>query len=421
MLRHVLNSKLVASALLATVLVACGPAGEKQAASGGPPVSTTTAEGVPQFRLNTNWPKPLPNNWMFGPVTGVYGDSHGLVWIASQSNMISAYDAALDKATGDCCAVGPQIMAFDQEGNLVKSWYVSVPPPPPPPNPNSEFTAPTMPNAKVYPTKCDGFKCLEGVHTIYVDSKDNVWVVGHGGPTDTQVLKFDYNGKFLLQIGGSDAPGCCGNQDENNLEGGTGVAYWPATNEVFVTDGYTNRRIIVFDADTGKFKRMWGAYGKPPSMSAPNDKGKMVSPSPTRVFEGPGADQWNTVHGVSITPDGVVWVADRVGNRLQQFKIDGTFIKEAFVSRQSRNGTGTVYGFAFSADGKYVYVPDGGNKKIHILDRNSLQEVGYVGGCGGQMPGCFNHVHVATTDTAGNLYTGEAAAGARVQRWDLVK
>jgi hypothetical protein len=423
MLSHVLKSKVIAVALLAVVTISVS-AIQSQAT---PPPQVGSG---PRFKLNNDWPKALPNNWQIGPLTGIYGDSHGLIWTVNQSNHLGDYDLAQDYATGDCCVMAPQVIAFDMKGNVVKSWSVSVPPPAPARDPNAplgQFQAPVMAGAKTYPTKCDGFKCLMNVHSIYVDSKDNVWIVGNGRG-DSHILKFDYNGKFLLQIGGDTTKGCCGNQDGNNLGagsqgGGTGIAYWPATNEVFVTDGYVNRRVVVYDADTGKFKRMWGAYGKPPVASTLDAKGNMVSPEPKRVFDGPGAESWSTVHGVSITPDGVVWIADRVGNRLQQFKIDGTFIREAFVSRKSTNGTGTVYGFSFSKDPdmKYVYVADGGNKKVHILDRQTLQEVGSFGGCAGQMAGCFNHVHVSATDIAGNVYTGEAAAGARIQRWDIQK
>ena len=422
MLPTMLKGKMAGVALLAA-LVAIGSA--PAAVQAAPPAQVGAG---PKVTLNTNWPKALPNNWQLGPLTGIYGDNHGLVWTSNQSNHLGDYDLSQDLGTGTCCTMAPQIIAFDQAGNVVKSWSVSVPPPKPPRNPNAAFQAPVMAGAKTYPTTCPGFKCLSNVHTVYVDSKDNVWVVGNGRG-DSHILKFDYNGKFLLQIGGDNSPGVGGNQDQNNLGaggqgGGTGIAYWPATNEVFLTDGYVNRRVIVFDADTGKFKRMWGAYGKQPQPSVRDEKsGEMVSPKPTRVFEGPGAPEFDTVHGVSITPDGVVWVADRVGNRIQQFKVDGTFIREVFVSRKSTNGTGTVYGFSFSRDPamKYVYIADGGNKTVHILDRVSLQEVGSFGGCGGQMPGCFTPVHVSATDTAGNVYTGEAAAGARIQRWDVAK
>ncbi len=418
---QVFKKKLAGAAMLAMLLVA-GSAGLTQAA---PPPQVGAG---PKFKLNTDWPKALPNNWHIGPLTGIYGDRHGLVWTSSQSNRLGDYDLSQDLGNGDCCTIAPQIIAFDQAGNVVKSWFVSVPPPRNTTRPRGPFDPPVMPNAKVYPTTCPGFKCISNVHSVYVDSKDNVWVVGNGRG-DSHILKFDYNGKFLLQIGGDNTKGCCGNQDKNNLGagsqgGGTGIAYWAPTNEVFVTDGYINRRVIVFDADTGAFKRMWGAYGKQPQPSVLDERtGDMVSPKPTRVHEGPGATEFDTLHGVTILPDGVVWIADRVGNRIQQFKIDGTFIREAFVSRKSTNGTGTVYGFAFSNDKdmKYVYIADGGNKKVHILERATLQEVGSFGGCGGQMPGCFNHVHVTAADTAGNVYTGEAASGARIQRWDLVK
>jgi len=353
---------------------------------------------APRFAYDPSWPKPLPESWQLGALTGVFGDRHGLIWTTNQASSLDNYDLALTRGEGECCEKAPEVIAFNQAGDIVKSWKLTG------------------------EGACVGFTCMVQPHVIYVDHKDNVWVTGRGG--DSHVLKFDYNGKFLLQIGGSKEKGCCGNQDTQNLGGGTGIAVWPATNEVFVTDGYTNRRVIVFDADTGAFKRMWGAYGKQPESSTPHPKtGVMVSPEPTRVFEGPGAPQFSTVHAIAITPDGMVWVGDRMGNRIQRFKIDGTFVDEHFVSRRSRHSSGTVYSFAFSNDAemKYVYIADGGNKRVHILDRKTLAPVGYVGGCGGQMPGCFNHLHVAHTDKDGNIYTGEAASGARVQKFRLIK
>jgi NHL repeat len=265
--------------------------------------------GIPKFVLDQNWPKPLPNHWQIGAATGLFVDQHDLVWLSNESNKLNGYDLALEKGEGDCCNMAPQIIAFDRAGNVVKSWNVSA-----------------------GPGACQGYRCFDAVHDIYVDYKDNVWITGHGNG-DTHLLKFDYNGKFLLQIGGSQAKECCGNQDTENLGGGTGIAVWPATNEVFVTDGYVNRRVIVFDADTGKFKRMWGAYGHQPPVSALSSKvlpGEnapkvvMATPDPVRKFEGEGPEEWSTVHGVAITPDGIVWIADRVGNRIQQFQINGT-------------------------------------------------------------------------------------------------
>ncbi len=383
-----------ASAAVLLMAAACSPGGEKGASSSAP-----AGDGT-KFALDASWPKMLPDNWQIGPLTGIYVDKHGLVWTANQSVALNDYDTVKERGAGYCCIRAPEVIAFNDAGDVVKSWRTSG---------EAATKGGYMPSARP--------------HTIYVDDKDNVWLTGHG-EGETHVLKFDYNGKFLMQIGGSTEVGCCGNSDTKNIHGGTGIAVWPATNEVFVTDGYENRRIIVFDADTGAFKRMWGAYGKPPPKDAYDPKLKrMASPEPTRTFEGAGAESWSTVHGVTITPDGTVWVADRVGNRIQRFKIDGTYIDEHFVARESTFPTGTVYNFSFSRDPdmKYVYIGDGGNKKVHILDRKTMKEVGFIGGCGGQMIGCLNHVHLGVTDMKGNVYTGEAAAGARIQRWNLVK
>jgi DNA-binding beta-propeller fold protein YncE len=364
------------------------------------------ADAVPKFTVDTSWPKPLPNHWQIGPAERLFVDRHDLIWLANQSNKLDGYDLALENGKGKCCNMAPQIIAFDRAGNVVKSWRVSGP-----------------------PEACKGFRCFDSVHEVYVDYKDNVWMAGHG-EGDSQVLKFDYNGKFLLQIGGSQEKDCCGNQDTENVGGGTAIAVWPATNEVFVTDGYVNRRVIVFDADTGKFKRMWGAYGHQPPVSAPamrllpgekTPRVVMASPDQVRTFEGEGPKEWSTVHAIAITPDGVVWIADRQGNRIQQFKIDGTFIREAYVNRENPSPAGTVYNFAFSPDGKYVYIPVGPDKQVAILERNSLKQVGSFGNCGGQLPGCFYHLHVADADSAGNVYTGEAASGHRIQKFKLVK
>lgn len=365
---------------------------------------------VPQFKLDATWPKRLPHSWQMGAVTSVYVDRHDVVWTTNQSNRLNANDRALEIGEGLCCTTAPQVIAFNQGGDVVKSWY----------------TAGDQCKGK-------GYRCFDGdgLHSVYVDARDNVWVTGRGGG-DSHVLKFDYEGKFLLQIGGDDKEGCCGNQDPDNLGGGTGMAFWPATNEIFVTDGYVNRRVVVYDATTGKFKRMWGAYGhQPPQSSLTSGRGgpgqaggppTMTSEEPERRFEGEGAKEWSTVHGVAITPDGVVWIADRVGNRMQQFRIDGTYIREAFVARPTKVASGTVYGFAFSRDPQmaYVYVTDGSNKRVHILDRQTLREVGFVGGTGGQLAGSFYHLHGAATDLSGNLYTAEAAGNARLQRFNLL-
>lgn len=350
-------------------------------AAGALDVALQSQPSAPQFQLDPNWPKPLPNQWQLGPVTGVFVDSRDRIWINSQSDKLDRYDLALEHGAGDCCRPAPRVVVFDTAGSVVKSWG----------GPGPGYEWPTAP------------------HAIYVDHKENVWITANGND-DTHVLKFTNDGRFLLQIGKKGVSK--GSNDTANLNKAAGIAVWPASNEVFIGDGYGNRRVIVFDADTGAYKRHWGAYGRRPE-----------DVEPTRKFEGEGATQFSTVHGLSITPDGIVWVADRVGNRIQQFRIDGTYIREAFVARKTTNNTGTVYGFSFSPEPQrsWVYVADGSNKKVHILDYKTLATVGFFGGLGGQMPGAFNHLHGTSVDSRGNVYTMEAAAGARVQRWLIKK
>jgi DNA-binding beta-propeller fold protein YncE len=175
---------------------------------------------------------------------------------------------------------------------------------------------------------------------------------------------------------------------------------------VFVADGYGNRRVIVFDADTGAYKRHWGAYG-----NRPDDKA-----SKARQTTGPGPAQFNTPHGIAVSNDGIVYVADRANNRVQTFKLDGTFIREAFIRRETK-GTGSAFGVALSPDPaqRFLYVADGSNERIAILNRNSLEEIGHVGRPG-RKAGEFFHLHSLGIDPDGNLITGESQ-GYRVQKF----
>ena len=242
-----------------------------------------------------------------------------------------------------------------------------------------------------------------GEHGIAVDAKDNVWLTGNGDG-DGQILKFTKDGKFLLQIGkGGVSPD---SNEPSHLSRAAGITVYPKTNEVFVADGYGNRRVVVFDADTGAYKRHWGAYG-----NAPDDKA-----SKARQTSGPGPAQFNTPHGIAISNDGIVYVSDRANNRVQTFKLDGTFLKEGFVKRESKS-TGTAFGVALSADPeqRFLYVADGSNERIAILDRASLEEIGQIGGPG-RKAGEFYHLHSLGVDPSGNLVTGESQ-GYRVQKF----
>src|SRR5215469_1282918 len=270
---------LIAAALLA---VACSIAFLRVGA--GAPQST----GVPKFEPDPSWPKPLPKNWMLGQVGGIFVDSHDHIWVTSRPRTLDQNDMYGRDGKGDCCIAAPPVIEFDMAGNVVQGWG----------GPGQ------------------GYEWPDNEHGMFVDYKDNVWIGGNG-MKDTHILKFTRNGKFLLQIGHHGKTG--GSNDTENLNRPAGIVVYPKTNEVFVADGYGNRRVIVFDADTGAYKRRWGAYGNKPDDSAPR----------TRSFEGPGSPQFNTVHGIRISNDNLVYVGDRINHRLQVFTIEGKFVKES--------------------------------------------------------------------------------------------
>jgi DNA-binding beta-propeller fold protein YncE len=198
-----------------------------------------------------------------------------------------------------------------------------------------------------------------------------------------------------------------GSLDTHNFNNAADIDVYPKTNEVFVADGYVNRRVIVLDADTGTFKRMWGAYGNTPDDNAPN---KLTD-------DGPGPQQFNTVHGVRVAEDGTVYVADRLNNRLQVFTLDGKFQRELFIERKTKL-LGTAFSIAFSPDARqeFLYLADAGNGKIHIFDRSTLTEVGRFGRIG-RYAGEFIFLHNVAADSKGNIYTTEVGNGRRVQKF----
>ncbi len=240
------------------------------------------------------------------------------------------------------------------------------------------------------------------MHGITIDGKDNVWLAGNGGHS---VLKFSKDGKFLLQIGKNGASK--GNKDTANLSRPAEVEVDMAANEVYVADGYGNRRVIVYDADKGTFKRMWGAYGKPPT-DDPN-----VTYDPTK----PLATNWQTVHCATLANDGLVYVCDRVNNRIQVFRKDGTYIKEAQIAKRTL-GDGVTFDIAFSKDPqqRLMYVADGANHRVWQLLREPMMVLNHIGN-GGRYPGQFYATHNVSLDSKGNLYTVETYTGARLQKF----
>ena len=255
-----------------------------------------------------------------------------------------------------------------------------------------------------------GYEWPATQHGIFVDEKDNVWLSG-SAKEDNQILKFTNTGQFLMQIGHSGKNR--GSNDTENLGGPAGLFLNRNTNELFVADGYFNHRVIVFDAATGAYKRHWGAYGK-----KPDDEYKF--PPRAQLIQGPPPPQFNNpVHAVLVSNDGLVYVADRTNNRLQVFRLDGTFIKEVFISRNTLQAEGTVHGFATSQDKdqKFLYVMDGSNKAVRVLNRQTMEIVSSIGGHAGHNAREFFHAHSIAVDSKGNLFIGEVNNGQRYYKY----
>jgi DNA-binding beta-propeller fold protein YncE len=265
-----------------------------------------------------------------------------------------------------------------------------------------------------------GYDWPEREHGIYVDTKGFVWISGNGGwpkpapggSTDDMVLKFTPAGKFVMQIGRRGQSG--GDADTNNVHQPADVFVHAPTNELYVADGYGNHRVIVFDADSGTFKRTWGAFGNKPSAPAPNPPGAASAPSDTA-----GRPQFGLVHAVKVSSDGVVYVADRSNNRIQLFSTSGTYLRQVIVTNEG-GVTPVPAGFAFSPDAKqqYLYVVDSGPMRVVIFDRATMTEIGAIG-MRGPAPGDFDIVHHMAADSKGNLYTAEIVTNRRAQRFVL--
>jgi sugar lactone lactonase YvrE len=336
---------------------------------------------VPVFEVDPSWPKLLPHGWITGQVAGVAVDSRDHVWIVHRPGSITTEEAgaAQDPPISECCIPAPPVIEFDVDGALLQAWG------------GSETHEP-------WPA---------GEHGIYVDHNDHVWIASSGSD-DQVVLKFTRDGERLLQIGEFGKTG--GNGDTRLLGRPTDIAVDAAANEVYITDGYGNRRVIVFDAESGEYKRHWGAYGEPPEDTelGPYDP----AAAPVRSFRSP-------VHAVRLSNDGRVYIADRVNNRIQIFRKDGGFSAEALI-RQSTLSMGSTWDVDFSPDSAqtYMYVADGTNNKVWILSRNDMQIVGHFGR-NGRYAGQFHWVHSIAVDSEGSVYAGEVDTGKRVQKFRL--
>jgi DNA-binding beta-propeller fold protein YncE len=184
-------------------------------------------------------------------------------------------------------------------------------------------------------------------------------------------------------------------------------------NEVYAADGYGNKRIIVFDSETGEFKRMWGAFGNPPPATF---AANVPTPQPQTTPEGP--PEFGLPHAIKVSNDGVVYLADRINNRVQMFTREGEFLKQVRLTNEGSDVVPVPAGFAFSPDEnqQHLYVVDSGPMRIVIFDRQSMTQIGVVGSRGSNA-GEFDIVHHMAVDSKGNLYTAEIVNNRRAQKF----
>jgi hypothetical protein len=342
----------------------------------------------PIFEVDPLWPKPLPNNWLLGTVIGVGVDSRDHVFIVHRGN-ITAREAGADAdpPVAECCSAAPPVLEFDPAGNLVNAWGGPVDGAP-----------------YVWP---------ESNHGIGIDLQDNIWIGGNGG-NDSHVLVFTRDGQYLRTIGEPQQP--INSNALNHFGRVAKVAFDFPNNEAYFADGYGNRRVAVVDMDSGEIKRYWGAYGNVPedgnvyTDNRTAGTGWSADQNPQQQFRTP-------VHCAEPSNDGLIYVCDRPNNRIQVFQRDGEFVREAFFAPQTL-GDGAVWEIAFSPDEaqQYLYVADGKNARIRIVNRQTLEEVTTVGS-GGRYPGQFQAVHSIATDSQGNIFITETYEGRRVQKF----
>ena len=326
-----------------------------------------SARGMPMFEADAGWPK-VPAKWKVGDQSSFAVDAQDNVWLLNRPRTLKPEQAAM---------AAPPVMVFDTAGNFIKAWGGAG----------------------------SGFEWPEREHGIHIDYKGFVWIGGNSCPdnglpglkpvTDDQLLKFTQDGKFVMQIGHSNQSR--GNADTRNLHRPADVWVHQQTNELYVADGYGNHRVAVFDADTGAFKRAWGAFGNKP---VDDDHCEVVSPK--TFTDGRGPANFNIVHAIRVAnSDGTVYVADRENRRVQMFLPDGTFVKQLI-----RTDIPFAKDLALSPDREQQFLYVGGGKGIMAVDRKTLEVVGMI-----QPSGIIGTGHHIATDSRGNIYIAQPSQG----------
>jgi DNA-binding beta-propeller fold protein YncE len=350
---------------------------------------TALAQTPPQYRVDASWPADLPNYWILGQVAGIAVAPDDSIWIVHRPRSVSASEAGAvqNPPLAQCCVPAPSVLQFDAAGTLLQAWGGPV---------WDQASAQWQEPAYDWPAN---------EHGIYIDDDGFVWLAGNA-ETDQRLFKFSADGQHLLTIG--EAEGSGDSNDPQRL--GRPADLWVDTqaDEVYVADGYRNRRIAVFDSGTGAYKRHWGAYGaRPDDAPLPLYTEGM---EPAEQFMGP-------VHAIVPGPDQRLYVADRTANRIQVFERDGRFVRESVLAPWTL-ANGSVWDLAITPydDGRWLFVADGQNMKVWILERENFAVAGSFGR-GGRQAGQFDWLHNIALDSAGNLYTAEVNNGRRIQKF----
>jgi hypothetical protein len=365
------------------------------------------AKDVPHYKVDPFWPKELPHNWIMGAVGGLFVDAHDNVWVLQRPGTSTKVQlgAAQNPPMSDCCNKTPSVLEFNPAGDVIRSWG----------GPGFVKDWPTV------------------EHALWVDKGGNVWITGNGRD-DRQALKFTADGRQLLEIGRKSTEPK-NNQDTSMLGHPAGITVDDAAHEVYIADGYLNNRVVVYDSDTGKFKRGWGAYGIPLSQvtnavesgggegEAAGDSLTAKSPkiAPYKAGDMPSKQFRSPVHCVEISNDGLLYVCDRHNDRIQVFTKQGKFLKEFFLRTAAlHNGSTWTLTFSRDPEQKYLLVVDGEDNHIFVMRRSDGVVVSSFGHAG-RMAGQFLEVHQIGMDSKGNIYTGEVIDAKRVQKFVLQK
>ncbi len=331
------------------------------------------AQTAPKFAIDATWPKDLPKDWITGRLGGVCTAEQDHIYVVNRRDIT---DEEKETSTS-----APSIIKFDTEGNVVGSWGDQT----------------TVPGS---------------IHGCFVDSDKNVYVAGN---SDAIVQKYAPDGKLLLQIGtrgkfdsvDGTRRGAGNNSAKDQLHMPSGIVVDPGNGDIYISDGYGNRRVVVFDK-AGKFLRQWGRQ-------ATDEETQKAVPG---VFA-------QVVHCIAMSNAGLIYACDRQGNRVQVFQKDGTFVRNIPIPNTSGklpDKRGTAWWVAFSPDReqKFLYMMNGGTEQVHILDHASGKILSSFGRPGHQI-GNFTHGHTIAVDSKGSVYVAETDWGRRIQKFKIVE